>query len=207
MRKPRPGGAASWPTQACLIRGPGAPLRCCYAGPTPPAHASPDERPEGSGGSSPETQEAFVASAPCTDVLPSSTDTAQGPWSWAGQPPAPRMGRRHTRHYGARGTWTARPVSERTEQTLCLCPRVFGAHGSGPATAGELGAPPSPEPLPDLQGKGGGGSVWGPSRTGPAHATAVSFPNVKPQGNFYRENGLERQEESAVRMQAGKWSA
>lgn len=72
---------------------------------------------------------------------------------------------------------------------------------------GELGAPPSPEPLPDLRGKGRGGSVWGPSRTGPAHATAVSFPNVKPQGNFYRENGLERQEESAVRMQAGKWSA
>ena len=130
----------------------------------------------------------------------------RAPGAGQGSPCSPDGPEAHQELRGARHLDSG-AVSERTEQTLCLCPRVFGAHASGPATAGELGAPPSPEPLPDLRRKGGGGSVWGPSHTGPAHAAAVSFPNVKPQGNFYRENGLERQEESTVRMQAGKWSA
>lgn len=46
------------------------------------------------------------------------------------------------------------------------------------------GAWPSPDPAPDLLAEGGVGNVLGPSHSYLAHGMAVSFPNVKPRGDF-----------------------
>ncbi|CAN0517866.1 unnamed protein product, partial [Rangifer tarandus platyrhynchus] len=68
-------------------------------------------------------------SAPRSEALPSRTDTDQGPWSWAGRPPAPGTGRSHTTLQGAgRGRPDSRAVQE--EESRASAPsRGRGALG------------------------------------------------------------------------------
>lgn len=98
-----------------------------------------------------------------------------GPWSWAGQAPAPRTSTQpggtkaagrlspcHVPHVGwLRGTSRPLPLPRGL-----LCPRIW------PAAAVGRGAWPSPDPAPRTA------ACWGHS-TAAWHSGAASFPNVK----------------------------
>lgn len=77
-----------------------------------------------------------------------------------------------------------RGLAPRSDQALASVPGCSVPVDQVWVQLGARGAWPSPDPAPDLPAEGGVGNVLGPSHSCLAHGMAISFPNVKPRGDF-----------------------